>query len=84
MSLRSLPAPAPALTPRQRELVGLMAEGLRYAEIAERLDLSPFTVRNYVERIFERLGVYSRAGAVGAALRAGLLEERDRAADPAG
>ncbi|HEX9891314.1 MAG TPA: LuxR C-terminal-related transcriptional regulator [Actinomycetota bacterium] len=81
--VRSLPAPAPTLSPRQRQLVALMAEGLRYAEIAERLGLSPFTVRNYVERIFDRLGVYSRAGAVGVALRAGLLDET-RAARPAG
>jgi DNA-binding NarL/FixJ family response regulator len=38
------------------------------------MNLSPFTVKNYAERIFERLGVYSRAGAVGVALRAGLLD----------
>ena len=64
---------APTLTPRQREVVRLMAAGLRHREIAAILGLSPFTVKNYVERIYERLGVYSRAGAVGAAIRFGLL-----------
>jgi DNA-binding NarL/FixJ family response regulator len=62
------------VTPRQREILGLIAEGLTSGEIAERLGLSTFTVKNYVERTFSRLGVYSRAGAVGLALREGLLE----------
>ncbi|HVM11364.1 MAG TPA: LuxR C-terminal-related transcriptional regulator [Actinomycetota bacterium] len=66
--------PAASLTPRQVQIVRLMADGLRYAEIADELGLSAFTVRNYVERIFERLGVYSRAGAVGRSLRDGLLD----------
>lgn len=64
---------APTLTGRQREIVRLIAEGYRNEEIARQLGLSRFTVRNYAERIFERLGVYSRAGAVGVALRQGLL-----------
>ena len=62
------------VTPRQREILGLIADGLTSGEIAERLGLSTFTVKNYVERTFSRLGVYSRAGAVGLALREGLLE----------
>jgi two-component system, NarL family, nitrate/nitrite response regulator NarL len=62
------------VTPRQREVLGLIAEGRTSAEIAEELGLSTFTVKNYVERTFSRLGVYSRAGAVGLALREGLLD----------
>lgn len=66
---------APAtLTPRQREVVRLIAEGKARSDIAAELGLSEFTVKNHVERIFGRLGVYSRAGAVGAALRSGLLD----------
>ena len=62
------------VTPRQREILRLIAAGRTSAEIAEELGLSVFTVRNYVERAFSRLGVYSRAGAVGLALREGLLD----------
>jgi DNA-binding NarL/FixJ family response regulator len=62
------------VTPRQREILRLIAEGRTSAEIAEELGLSVFTVKNYVERTFSRLGVYSRAGAVGLALREGLLD----------
>jgi DNA-binding NarL/FixJ family response regulator len=62
------------VTPRQREILRLIAKGRTSAEIAEELGLSVFTVRNYVERVFSRLGVYSRAGAVGLALREGLLD----------
>lgn len=51
-----------------------MAQGWKYSDIAIKLGLSLFTVKNYVERIYERLGVYSRAGAVGVAIRAGLLD----------
>jgi DNA-binding NarL/FixJ family response regulator len=52
----------------------LIAAGRTSAEIAEELGLSVFTIRNYVERVFSRLGVYTRAGAVGLALREGLLD----------
>lgn len=62
------------VTPRQREILRLIAEGRTSAEIAEELGLSVSTVKNYVERTFSRLGVYSRAGAVGLALREGLLD----------
>ena len=74
MSAQTLPVGDKRLTPRQREMVRLMARGLPYAQIAAEMNLSLFTIKNYAERIFERLGVYSRAGAVGVALRAGLLD----------
>ncbi|HET6770345.1 MAG TPA: LuxR C-terminal-related transcriptional regulator [Actinomycetota bacterium] len=63
-----------SVTPRQRDVLRLIADGQTTAEIAEELGLSVFTVKNYVERTFSRLGVYSRAGAVGMAMREGLLE----------
>ena len=63
----------PTLTARQRDVVRLMADGYQTVDIARFLKLSPFTVKNYIERIYERLEVYSRAGAVGVALRHGLL-----------
>lgn len=49
------------LTPRQSQLVGLVTEGLSNREISQRLHLSEHTVKNYLFRIFDRLGVSSRA-----------------------
>jgi RNA polymerase sigma factor (sigma-70 family) len=50
-----------SLTPRQREVVALIAEGRTNREIAERLYLSEGTVRNHVTRVLETLGVPDRA-----------------------
>jgi DNA-binding CsgD family transcriptional regulator len=55
---------APSLTPRQTELLRLVAAGRSTAQIAELLSLSPGTVRKHLENIFERLGVTSRTAAV--------------------
>ena len=52
------------LTPRQAQLVALVAEGLTNRQIATRLELSEGTVRTHMEHIFERLAVSSRAAAV--------------------
>lgn len=61
-SLRDDPdAPAPeALTPREREILALLAEGLSNKEIAERLVLQPQTVKNYGHAIMQKLGIHSR------------------------
>jgi two-component system nitrate/nitrite response regulator NarL len=48
------------LTPRERDVVRLAAEGMRNQEISVRLNLSEHTVRNYLFRIFEKLGISSR------------------------
>ena len=52
------------LTPREREIVELVGEGLTNAEIAERLWISPGTVRRHLENAFEKLGVRTRTAAV--------------------
>jgi DNA-binding NarL/FixJ family response regulator len=49
-----------ALTPRQQELVCLIAQGLTNREIAQRLGLSVFTVKHHVSHILSKLGVKSR------------------------
>jgi RNA polymerase sigma factor (sigma-70 family) len=49
-----------SLTPRQREVVALIAEGCTNREIAARLDLSEGTVKNHVTRVLEALGVPDR------------------------
>jgi DNA-binding NarL/FixJ family response regulator len=62
-----------SLTPREREVLQLLAEGLEQGEIAERLVISSKTVASHIERILAKLGVRSRAQAVAAAFREGLV-----------
>jgi DNA-binding CsgD family transcriptional regulator len=56
--------PAPRLTPRQNELMRLLAAGCTNTQIARRLGISEGTVRTHLENIYERLGVSSRTAAV--------------------
>jgi DNA-binding NarL/FixJ family response regulator len=60
------------LTPRQREVLEIVAQGLDNYAIAARLRISEKTVRNHVSIIFSKLGVNSRAQAVARARDAGL------------
>jgi pimeloyl-ACP methyl ester carboxylesterase/DNA-binding CsgD family transcriptional regulator len=53
-----------ALSPREREVLGLISEGLSNAEIAARLRISDKTVRNHVSNLFGKLGVWTRAQAI--------------------
>lgn len=64
--------PLPELTEREREVLILIARGLTNAAIAERLVLSPKTVRNYISEIFSKLQVADRVQAVLRAREAGL------------
>ena len=52
------------LTPREHQVVSLVAEGLTNAEIAQKLWISPGTVRRHLENVFAKLGVHTRTGAV--------------------
>ncbi len=65
--------PIDALTPRQREILQLVAEGNTSKEIAERLGLSFKTVEAHRAQIMERLGVRDLAGLVRFAVRVGLV-----------
>ena len=62
------------LTPREREVLNLLADGLTQIEIAERLVISPKTVATHIQRILGKLGVHSRAEAVSRAYRLGLVD----------
>jgi pimeloyl-ACP methyl ester carboxylesterase/DNA-binding CsgD family transcriptional regulator len=64
--------PFPGLTPREAELVELIAQGLDNAQIAARLELSDKTVRNHITSIFAKLEVDSRARAIVLAREAGF------------
>jgi DNA-binding NarL/FixJ family response regulator len=61
------------LTPREFEVLTLVAEGLARDEIARRLFISPKTVGTHIEHIFRKLGVHTRAQAVSLAYEHGLL-----------
>ncbi len=79
--VRGLPrGPRPAtqanpagLTPRQLEILLLLAEGLRNAEIAERLSTTPKTVEHHITAVLAKLNARSRAEAVRRAYEAGLI-----------
>ena len=67
------PRPEPQLTPRQREILELMASGLATSEIATKLTISTETVRNHVRSVLRELHVHTRLEAIAAARRVGLL-----------
>jgi DNA-binding NarL/FixJ family response regulator len=71
-SLKNRPFPFPELTPREREILELMAQGLTNSAIAERFVISSKTVRNQVSNIFGKLQVRDRAQAIVKAREAGL------------
>ena len=71
--LRNEPAVAQALTAREVEVLGLLAAGLGNKAIAGRLAISEHTVKSHVTALFAKLGVSTRAEAVAAGVRQGLL-----------
>lgn len=62
------------LTPRQRQVLTLLAKGHGTREIAQLLSISPNTVRNHVQNILQKLHVHTRLEAVTYALKRGLVD----------
>jgi PAS domain S-box-containing protein len=69
------PRPHAKLTPRQREILRMLAHGASTHQIAEDLHLSRETVRNHVRGILQALDVHSRVEAVAAARAEGVLDD---------
>ncbi|WP_188940333.1 response regulator [Nakamurella endophytica] len=70
--------PGRTLTPREREVLQLLASGMGTAELARTLVVSQATARNHIQSVLTKLGAHSRLEAVAIADRADLLGRRDR------
>lgn len=66
-------APGAALTPRERDVLLRIVEGLNNADTAERLGISEHSVKFHVQNVCRKLGVNSRVAAVVKAIRLGLI-----------
>ena len=62
------------LTPRERQILSLLADGLDNTAIAERLTVTKRTVQNHISNIYGKLGVASRTEAMLYAIRHGLAQ----------
>lgn len=66
-------ASQPELTPRERQVLELIARGMRNKEIAAALGITPDTTGAHVKNIYTKLGVHDRTAALGAAIRRGIV-----------
>ncbi|MCZ0731258.1 response regulator [Mycolicibacterium iranicum] len=64
----------PALSPREREVLTLIAAGRSIPAMAKELFLAPSTVKTHVQRLYEKLGVSDRGAAVAEAMRRKILD----------
>jgi len=74
---RAAPSPLDDLTDRERQVLGLMTQGLTNKQIGEALLITPNTVKKHVDHILQKLRVSNRAAAVAVALQAGLRSPLD-------
>ncbi len=68
MMVRRASSPGPVMTPREVEILGLLAQGLGNKEMARQLLVSEATVKSHLTHVYAKLGVDSRAGAVAKAI----------------
>jgi DNA-binding NarL/FixJ family response regulator len=73
-SLKEMPPPAIDLSPRERDVLELIAVGCTNKEVANKLGLSVHTIDFYAKRLYTKLSANSRTQAVNLARASGLLE----------
>lgn len=71
---RRMAGPAVSLTPREQQVLDLLASGMTVAALAKRLYISESTAKTYAAKLYEKLGATNRSQALVAAARLGLLE----------
>ena len=71
---RRLTPTGPQVSPREREVLGLLADGLAVAQIAKALYISESTAKTHISKLYEKLGAGNRAQAIMAAMRMGLIK----------
>lgn len=78
---RRLHPTGPQLSPREREVLTLLADGLPVAAIARRLYISESTTKTHISKLYDKLGAGNRAQALMTAMRLGLITAGSRTAD---
>ncbi len=79
---RRLNPTGPQLSPRERQVLELLADGLAVGHIAGRLFISESTAKSHVSRLYDKLGAANRAQALMTALRQGLISSDEAGALP--
>jgi len=74
---RKMSPTGPQLSPREREVLGLLADGLGVAQISRQLYISESTTKTHISKLYEKLGAGNRAQALMTALKLGLLKRDD-------
>ena len=74
---RRLAPSGPQLSPREGQVLRLLADGMSVAGIAKQLFVSESTAKTHISKLYEKLGAANRAQALMTALRLGLLEAPD-------
>jgi DNA-binding NarL/FixJ family response regulator len=74
---RRLSPTGPQLSPREREVLGLLADGLGVAQISRQLYISESTTKTHISKLYEKLGAGNRAQALMTALKLGLLKREE-------
>ncbi len=72
---RRMSPSGPQLSPREKQVLGLLADGLGVAQISRQLYISESTTKTHISKLYEKLGAGNRAQALMSALRLGLLKQ---------
>ncbi len=72
---RRLSPSGPQLSPREKDVLQLLADGLGVAEVSRKLYISESTAKTHISKLYEKLGAANRAQAIMSALRLGLIKQ---------